>query len=204
MRSPSSAHPPGLRFSAICSQPPGPLPGLQLHLLIPVWLLLLPSTWYGDWLCQQGRPVFHLYSSPPVRYECRWGEGQGGACALCCDILGWGKEEVIPDRAGSTMACLVGNSVVASCPHPAGMEVAISWGSLIYLQLGCWNVGRGDWLPHSQMGHHTFILHGPPHRLCSWHGVHYLLPYFVYNKRIVWTLLNMNSANVEVPVITMC
>ena len=103
---------PWLKFSATCFQPSGPLPGLQLHLPVPV-PLLLPSTWYGDWMCQQVRTVFHLYTSPPIGYGGRQGDGQCGAGALL--HLGWGKEEAIPDQAGGTLACLEGDSVGASC-----------------------------------------------------------------------------------------
>lgn len=75
-----------------------------------------------------------------------------------------------------------------------GLSFTASWDAGIWegetiFAISCWDI--------------IFILHGAPHKCCSWLCFHYPLPYFVCNKCIDWALLNMNSAKVEVPVITM-
>lgn len=66
---------------------------------------------YGDWVCQQGRPVSTFTLLP-------WGVSAGEERVrgqyVPHSVLWWGQEKAIPDQAGSTIACLPVDSVEAS------------------------------------------------------------------------------------------
>lgn len=97
-----------------------------------------------------------------------------------------------------------GGFLPASCRQGGCNFLVVRWGEVSHLlPVGMLDCGKGRLSSPFPAGAPYFYFVWSTHKYCSWLCFHYLLPYFVCDKRIDWTLLNMNSAKVEVPVITM-